>query len=177
MALSQEHLEAIVWPRYKDAAAELCQALWALANPKQALVKSPGWFNEIVEIQVKSVLMLVFSTPQAWVVLPEPVPGYTVVLFKKQRVANIQTQQQKLILRGHGFDQFNELARLVEKAMAKLLKKAVQSGSGDVVELENEDGHIFCFPRSKMETYLRALGFSDEQIPKLLSIEDIESGA
>ena len=107
--------------------------------------------------------------------MPEPIPGFTVVVYKKTQGASIEATQQKLSLRNHTIDQFGELAQLVERAAVKLVKKVVGSGSGDVVELENEDGHIFVFPRAKMQQYLRALGFGEDQIPKLLSVDDIES--
>lgn len=175
MAMSRDYLESILWPRYQSATAQLCQEVWGVANPKQAAVPSPCWFNEIIELQVKSMLMLVFSTPQAWIILPEPIPGYTVVVYKKPHGATTEAPQQKLSLRNHSFDQFSELAQLVEKAMVRLMRKVVNSSSGDVVELENEDGHIFIFPRPKIQEYLKALGFADEQIPKLLTIDDIES--
>lgn len=175
MALSRDYLESVLWPKYKDAGHDLCQEVWAVANPKQAGVPSPSWFNEIVELQLKSVIMLVFATAQSWVVLPEPIPGFTLVVYKKPQGATSGAPQQRLSLRNHSFDQFSELAQLVEKATVKLVKKVVGSGSGDVVELENEDAHIFVFPRAKMQQYLRALGFSEEQIPKLLSVDDIET--
>ena len=174
MALSRDYLESIIWPKYEDSARELCQALWTVANPKQAGVASPDWFDEIVEVQLKSILMLVFSMPQAWIILPEPLPGFTVVIYKKPQGATAEAPQQRLSLRNHTFDQFSELAQLVEKAMVKFVKKVVSTGSGDVIELENEDGHIFCFPRPKMHQYLAELGFAEDQIPKLLSMDDVE---
>lgn len=174
MPLSRDYLEAVLWPKYKDPARDLCQGIWGMANPKQAGVPSPAWFNEIVELQVKSILMLVFSTPQSWVVVPEPIPGFTLVVYKKPRGAPMAATQQKLSLRNHTFDQFGELAQLVERAAVRLVRRAVGAGSGDVVEMESEDGHVFVFPRAKMAQYLRALGFAEEQIPKLLSVEDIE---
>jgi hypothetical protein len=175
MALSRDHLESIIWPKYKEAGLELCREVWMVANPKQANVASPSWFNEIVELQLKSIIMLVFATPQSWVVLPEPIPGFTMVVFKKPQGATLESPQQKLSLRNHTFNQFSELSQLVEKATVKLVKNVVGAGAGDVVELENEDGHVFIFPRSKMQQYLKALGFDESQMPKLLSIDDIET--
>lgn len=171
---SRDHLESILWPRYKADSVALCHAIWGVANPKQAQVKSPEWFNEIVEAQAKSMLMTVFSTSQAWVVFPEPVPGFTAVIFKKPQEAAIAATQQKLTLRHHSLDQFSELAQLVERAMVNLLKSRTASPDGDVVRLENEDAHIFVFPREKLAEYLKKLGFGEEQIPHLLTVDDIE---
>ena len=176
MSISRDYLESVLWPRYKGSAEALCQSIWSLANPKQSGVPSPAWFDEIVVVQLKSILMLVFSTTQSWIILPEPVPGFTIVFYKKPQGASNAAPQQQLSLRSHSFDQFSELALLVEKAVVKLLRKIVGSGAGDVIELENEDGHVFCFPRAKMHEYLKALGFSEEQIPKLVSVDDIVSG-
>lgn len=175
MGLSLNHLESILWPKYKGPTGSLCQAIWGVANPKQAAVASPEWFNEIVELQIKSMLMLVFSSPQSWVIFPEPIPGFATVVYKKPRGAANEAPQQKLGLRHHSLDQFSELAQLVEKAAVTLMRKALNDSSGDVVELENEDTHVFVFPRVKMEPYLKAMGFSDDQIPRLLSVDDIQS--
>ena len=173
MAVSRDYLEAIIWPRYERASESLCQALWGISNPKHAGLSSPHWFNEIIEVQFKSILILVFSSPFTWIVLPGPVPGFSVVVFKKAHGASNDAPQQRLSLKNHSFDQFDELAQLVEKAVVKLLNKTIASTPGDVVELENEDGNVFCFPSQKLHQYLTALGFSPEQIPNLLTIDDI----
>lgn len=176
MPYARDHLEAIIWPNYRGDVASLCQALWGVANPKQSEVRSPEWFNEIVESQIKSMLLTIFSSPQTWVIFPEPLPGFSVVVYKKPRGAASPAPQQQLKLRHHTLDQFSELARLVEKAAIKLLKRVTSDPENDVAKLENEELTLFLFPRPKMTAYLTALGFSEEQIPKLLTIEDIEDG-
>lgn len=178
MSLSRDELDYVIWPRYRDVWKTLCGALWRIANPKNADVPSPSWFNEIVEVQMKAALNIVFSVPQSWVILPEPVSGYAVVVYKKPNGAASPISQQKLNLRHHSFDQFNEMAQLVEKTIIKLIRQVIKGASeagGDIIEMENEDAHVFVFPKSKMAHYLKALGFADEQIPKMLSVDDIES--
>lgn len=175
MAYARDHLEAIIWPNYRADVVALCQAIWVVANPKQSEVRSPEWFNEIVETQAKSMLLTVFATQQSWVIFPEPMPGFTVVVYKKPRGAASPVQQQKLQLRHHSLDQFSELAQLVEKAMVKLLKRVTADPANDVAKLENEEATMFIFPRPKMAEYLGKLGFSEEQIPKLLTVDDIET--
>lgn len=174
MAYARDHLEAIIWPSYRVDALALCQAIWEIANPKQVGVRSPEWFNEIIETQAKSMLLTVFSTHQTWVIFPEPIPGFSVVVYKKPREAAVPAQQQKIQMRHHSIDQFGELAQLVEKAAIKLLKRATSDPLNDVAKLENEDATLFIFPRPKMTEYLGKLGFSEEQIPKLLTVDDIE---
>lgn len=176
MPFTRDHLESIVWPRYRGPVERLSELSWAKARPKTvADPATPEWFKEIIELQAKGVLNLAFSSPSPWVVLPEPLPGFTMVIYKKEQGAVSVAGQSKLKLRHHSFDQFSELASLAQRTLVMIIKETMKKNQSEVIELENEDAHIFIFPRSKMETYLKALGFESEQIPKLLSVEDIET--
>lgn len=172
-------LEGIIWPRYKEPADALANAAWNIAkvaNPKMAMVQTPpNWFTEIFAIQAKALLNLAFSSPHPWVVMPEPIQGFTIVMYKTPRGALTPITQSKLQLRYHTFDQFNEFSQLVEKTLVKIIKGYMKANNGDVIELENDDGVIYVFPKAKMEKYLLQLGFAQEQIPRLLSVDDIES--
>lgn len=176
MSLTRDHLESIIWPRYREPVGLLSQLSWAKARPSQLAQSSPpDWFKEIIEMQAKGVLNLTFSSASPWVVLPEPLPGFTMVVYKKEQGAVSVSAQSKLKLRHHSFDQFSELANLAQRTLVMIIKETMKKTASEVIELENEDAHVFIFPRGKMQTYLKALGFEDEQIPKLLSIEDIET--
>lgn len=176
MSLTRDQLELIIWPRYRDPVGLLSQLSWAKARPSQlGQSPPPDWFKEIIETQAKGMLNLTFSSASSWVVLPEPLPGFSMAIYKKQQGAVSPISQSHLKLRHHSFDQFSELAHLAQRTLVMIIKETMKKSGNEVIEMENEDAHIFIFPRSKMETYLKALGFEEDQIPKLLSIEDIET--
>ena len=174
--ITRDQMETYIWPRYRDSATCLGQVCWDLAKPKKGLVppNPPSWFDEIICSQIKMLLMAVFSSPNNWLVIPEAVKGFAMVIYKKPKLsAQVNPVHSKINLKYHSFDQFCEFSKLVEKTLAHLFGLIMKDSGGDVIELENEDANIYVFPVGKLEEYLRALGFSEEQIPKLLKIEDV----
>lgn len=166
-----------MWPRYKDNVMALAELSWSKApTPANGMKdpKAPEWFKEIIELQAKGLLNLVFSSTSSWVVVPEAVQGFSLVVYKKPQEAVNAERQSELKLRNHSFDQFNELSALVQRILVMMIKQTLKQNQSEIMELENEDMHMFIFARSKMEVHLRALGFTDEQIPKLFSIEDLD---
>lgn len=175
MSQGSDYLEAYVWPKYKDPSGQLCQSLWRISHPKEDVQTIPKWFSELIETPIKSLLMLVYSSPKNWIVLKEPFKGFSIVIHKNRQGATLPMNQQKIELQIHQQEEFAQLSGLVEKAMLRLLKKSIEFGQGDVIELENEDGQVFCFPRAKFKFYLKELGFSDEQILNMSVNDTIEA--
>ena len=177
MALvTRDQMESYIWPRYKESATDLSQVCWDLAKPKKGLVppNPPAWFDEIIIAQMKMLIMAVFGAPQKWMIIPEVVKGFSMVINKKTRLSqSVSASSSKINLRYHSFDQFSEFSKLVEKTLVHLIGLVMKDSGGDVIELENEDGNVFIFPISKMSEYLLALGFSQEQIPQLLTLDDV----
>lgn len=119
--------------------------------------------------------MLAYSSPKSWIILREPFKGFSVVIHKNKQGATLPMHQQKIELQIHQQEDFAQLSGFIEKAMLRLLRKSIEFGHGDVIELENEDAQVFCFPRAKFGFYLKALGFSEEQILNMSASDNIET--
>lgn len=179
MSFLVEYTENVIWPRYKDAVEALGKLSWQLARKGnkalEGLEEVPLWFQEILDAQAKALLNLAFRSPQDWLILPEPIEGFAMVIYKTPKKAGRMVPTEVPQLKHHTFDQFSELARVAERTIVKIIRWHMKSNDGDLVELSNEDAIVYVFPKGKMEEYLRKLGFPEDAIPKLLTIEDIET--
>ncbi len=174
-----EHTENIIWPRYRDDVSALGRLAWLVArkgNPKlEKIGEPPPWFQEILDAQAKALLNFAFRSKHDWLIFPEAIAGFSMTIRKTKNQAGGIVPKEAPPLRHHTFDQFSEMARLAEGALARLLRAYMKSAGGDVVEMENEDALIYLFPRERLEENLRRLGFPEDAIPKLLKVEDIET--
>lgn len=179
MSFLVEHMENIIWPRYRDDVAALGKLVWLVAkrgNPDLEKIKDPPpWFQEILDAQAKALLNFSFRSTQDWLVIPEAIEGFSLIIHKTPKNAGGRAPAERPDLRHHAFDQFSDLARATEKALGKILKAYMKANSGDLIEMENEDARIYLFEKVRLEENLRRLGFPEDNIPKLLSVEDIKT--
>lgn len=165
----QTIFESVIWPKYKEPVQNLCQSCWRIAqatNDKVAQIKEvPVWFTEIVQVHVKAMLALCFSAPNQWLVFPEFLEGYSLVVYKFEKKTqslispNVVSSSKRL-------QDVSDIGRMVEKTIVQIIK-GYTLANGSVIEMENEDGMFYIFPKIKLIQYLKELGFTDDQIQRM----------
>lgn len=158
--------EAIIWPKYKEPVKLLCDSCWEVAKSTNKNISNikevPSWFLEIIQLHIKNALGICFSTPNQWIVIPEFIETFSLVIYKKQTASNISVAPNVVSTLARLQD-VSDISFIVEKTVMQIIK-GYMLVNGSVIEIENEDAFFYIFPKVKAPVFLKQLGFDDKQI-------------
>lgn len=158
--------ESIIWPKYKEPVKLLCDSCWEVAKSTNKNISNikevPSWFLDIIQMHIKNALGICFSTPNQWIVIPEFIETFTLVIYKKQIATNISSSANVVSSLARLQD-VSEISFIVEKTVMQIIK-GYMLVNGSVIEIENEDAFFYIFPKLKSPIFLKQLGFDEKQI-------------
>lgn len=143
----------------------LTEALWkntatAKSNPFASM---PEWFEKIMEKRIEGMLQISIAATHPWVVFPEYVPNYSLVLYKKvdgEMVKKIKRLQMRYFdnLSAPKSDEF------AKKATSIFNVRVTKMHNKKVIRLEDEVLLVYSFPTIMLNTVLATLGVPEQSI-------------
>lgn len=161
--MKEQREEGFLLKVYSPEIKSLTKVLWENSdvykeNPYQLL---PKWFQNIMLKRGEGMLRIVMTVPMPWVVFPEYVPNYSLVVYKKQNEESIKKlkQLQMRYFENISAPKSDEFARL---ATSIFNKQVLVEQRKNVIKLEDEMLLMFSFPTTMLRSVLIALGASPD---------------